>query len=201
MNKILSKAVLTFVFSLAAASANAANYTFTTLGTLGGPEHETYSYGFSINNHGDIVGISNPYGTSSQRATLWSNGTITDLGALTSRQGSDWTQAWMINDSGQIAGYGDGDIGFRAFRYSNGTMTTLPTFGLYDDATAWAIDSEGNVYGEMRSFYDPIYSPDGRNYQGNVMWDINGNISTITSIPVSPSVNSYGASVGLKEVG
>jgi probable HAF family extracellular repeat protein len=75
------------------------------LGTLW-PENLTTAV--AINNAGQAVGSSvSPGGGPSQHAFLWANGVLTDLDDLLA-PGSLWnlTDAWDINDAGQIVGRG-----------------------------------------------------------------------------------------------
>jgi probable HAF family extracellular repeat protein len=97
-------------------------YTLTDLGTLGG----TYSAPGGINNSGQVVGASLTVGDSAQHAFLFSNGTMTDLGATLGH-----SFAWGINTSGQVIGVHNPAPGYyaTAFLYSNGPMTSLGTFG------------------------------------------------------------------------
>ncbi|MEU4536209.1 DUF3466 family protein [Streptosporangium sp. NPDC023825] len=74
------------------------------LGTLPGG---TRSYGYDINEPGQVVGISyvsdNPYG---QRAFLWQNGQMTDLNTVVTNLPPDvsLSEAYAINDDGVIVG-------------------------------------------------------------------------------------------------
>jgi probable HAF family extracellular repeat protein len=68
------------------------------LGTLGG----TQSYGFGINDHGDVVGVSET-ADGEWHAFLWRDGRMYDLDG-----GAGHSGAAIINDRGQILGYRDG---------------------------------------------------------------------------------------------
>jgi probable HAF family extracellular repeat protein len=73
------------------------------LGTLGG----TYSYGYGINNSANVVGESGVTGNSTSHAFLWNGATMLDLnGFVTNIGGWELIEAYGINDSGQITGYG-----------------------------------------------------------------------------------------------
>src|SRR5262249_909570 len=71
------------------------NYTFTDLGTLGGPT----SYANDTNASGQIVGEATTAAGDSH-AFLWNNGTMTDLGTFGGRS----SYAVAINDVGQVVG-------------------------------------------------------------------------------------------------
>ena len=115
-------------------------YTLTALGNLGGMSGGTTSVAYSINNARHVVGwsyapapeASNDSGIA-QRAFLYSNGAMTNLlGTL----GGVESQAYGINDTGQVVGISDqgttGSTGTQVspvFLYSNGIMTDLGILG------------------------------------------------------------------------
>ena len=86
------------------------------LGTLDGDKEGT-SLATAINNRGQVVGSSWINGNSVQRAFLYQNGVMTDLGTL--RGG--YAAANGINNSGYIVGESDGS----AFLFHNGVMIDL----------------------------------------------------------------------------
>lgn len=96
------------------------NGTVTDLGLLDRPSytgpHETEA--IAINNQGQIVGVSK------KSAFLYSNGMMTDLGAIL---GAASSVATGINDSGQIVGYmaPPSSQTVHAFLYSNGNLINL----------------------------------------------------------------------------
>ena len=80
------------------------------LGVLAGFKH---SLAYSINSKGQIVGCVTNNLNGCARAFLWQNGTMYDLNALTHRQqGLQLTMPLNINDSGQIATWGEFDGAF-----------------------------------------------------------------------------------------
>jgi probable HAF family extracellular repeat protein len=115
-------------------------YTITDLGTLGGTE----SRAASINNRGQVVGISHTPDNSAIHAFIWSNGIMTDLGTL---PGEAHSFAYGINEGGQVVGDSWTSGAGRAFLYSNGLMTDIGTLG-GDTATARAINDSGQIVGE-----------------------------------------------------
>jgi probable HAF family extracellular repeat protein len=78
----------------------------TDLGTLGGTGGEA----FGINTPGQVVGQSNIAGDAYHHATLWSVGTVTDLGTFNQVCCSN-SHANAINDTGQIVGATDVSCG------------------------------------------------------------------------------------------
>jgi len=77
----------------------------------------------SINNWGQIVGISDLPGDTTTHAVIWQNGTITDLGTL---PGDFYSFTYGINDEGQVI-VQSCDINFncRGALWQKGMMTDL----------------------------------------------------------------------------
>ncbi len=114
------------------------------LGTLGG----AWSTATAISANGQVAGYAQTNGASGGNydAFLDSNGTMTDLGRLSSNGNSF---AYGINDSGQVVG--SANNGATAFLYSNGAMTDLnsliaPSSGWYLQQ-ANAINDAGQIVG------------------------------------------------------
>lgn len=143
------------------------------LGTLGGAS----SQALDINNLGQIVGWSktatpdrNCFAAQSdasydcsQRAFLYADGTMTELGTL----GGPYSVAHSINNHGEIAGesyieqplplgYPGGYYKIHAFTYSNGAMRDIGTLG-GNAGRAHAINDSGLVVGESQT-NPPDYS-------------------------------------------
>lgn len=79
------------------------------------------------------------------RAVLWRNGVVIDLGTL----GGESSVATDMNDKGQIVGWshlGGGSAANRAFIWEDGVMTDLGTLG-GPNAMAWGINNHGQVVG------------------------------------------------------
>jgi len=105
---------------------------------------------FDINDHGQVVGrMTVPGGY--PRGFLWQDGTMLDLGTL---PGGHRSQAFGINNLGQIVGWADTDepgVSGRAFLWQNGVMTNLQT--LLETGTQWslriayAINDSGQIVG------------------------------------------------------
>lgn len=127
----------------------AVQYQLTDLGTLGFP----HSVATSINNSGQVVGYSKNEG-GSQRAFLYSNGSMQDLGTLGDPATGADSYAYGINNSGQVVGKTSviaGGMTYHAFVYSNGSMQDLGTLG-GNQSTALAINDSGITVGSASTY-------------------------------------------------
>lgn len=134
------------------------------LGDFGGNQ----SHAWDINDSGQVVGDSF-YADGSHHAFIYSNGSFQDLGTTGGMQNS---QAWGINESGQVAAYSYnyGDSPYYAFIYSNGVLQDLGSLGgthtgvyginNYGLAVGYS-DTDGNLYRHAFVF------------DGNSMLDLN----------------------------
>jgi probable HAF family extracellular repeat protein len=109
---------------------------------------------FAINASGRIVGWAQ-YPSDLQRASLWYNGSITDLGALGGEQES---MAFGINDAGEVTGESNYDGGnylsYHAFLYRNAAMTDLGLLPGYEyGSVGAAINADGLVVGSSYATY------------------------------------------------
>ncbi len=173
----------------------------TDLGTLeGGSNPWDWNTGEAVNSAGEVAGWG--YNDEGFRAILWSNGRITDLGTL----GGSYSQAYGINDVGQITGqaYITGGIGADAFLYDNGVMQDLgtitsPTGGNGQYAYGFGINNDGVVVGES------TYQKNGQGivyhafvYSNGKMKDLNRLIPANSGWVLSTaySINDAGQIVG-----
>jgi len=124
------------------------------LGNLGGVSWHT---AMAINEHGDVVGFSNPPGDDDgsffPHAFLWTRELgIVDLGLL---PGDDFSEALAINEDRDVVGLSCGAAGCRAVLWRGGgepiDLTTLADPGFPDVLTgAAAIDDAGTITGRAR---------------------------------------------------
>jgi probable HAF family extracellular repeat protein len=113
------------------------------LGTLGGLE----SWGFGINNLGQVVGKSTLPGDDVTHAFLYADGVMQDLGTL----GGTYSYANDINDYGMVTGASkiEGDTALHAFIHDGTGMHDLGTLG-GEDSSGSAINSLGQVVGQSQ---------------------------------------------------
>ncbi len=125
-------------------------------------------HGSNFNNKGQAVGTSSYYDKTGenlgQRAFLWTNNKLVNLGALGT--GGD-SGSIAINDSGQVVGnstYFDkvGNLlGVHAFLWSNGKMTDLGTISASPAGASYsyaiAINAAGQVLGKTQVFEGNVF--------------------------------------------
>lgn len=123
------------------------------LGTLGGDE----SYANAINERGEVVGVSR-LAAGQDRAFLWRDGVMTDLGLL-GPGGSASSRAVAINERGQVVGgssFGP-PPSYRGFLWQDGVMTDL---GSLDGRSSFAVDinERGQVIGRSSAITGGLFS-------------------------------------------
>jgi probable HAF family extracellular repeat protein len=151
------------------------NGSWTGLGDLGGGE----SFAGGIDGSGRVAGYSR-LGSGLVHAFLWTPGgsdgipgnpQMKDLGTF----GGDNSQAYAVNDSGQLTGYSDTPGGqsakAHAFIYANGKMTDIgKTVTGLPNSFGYAINGLGHIAGTA---YDADYAaPHGFFYDGSKGVDI-----------------------------
>jgi probable HAF family extracellular repeat protein len=123
-------------------------YTIVDLGDFGGNE----SYGYDINNLGQVTGYSVDNGAFPRSwAFLYSDGVLTNLGVPGLEQDLSSSYGWAINSLGQVAGMYLYCVGScnplqYPFLYSNGSITDI---GLGFSGAATAINDSGQVAGTL----------------------------------------------------
>jgi probable HAF family extracellular repeat protein len=160
------------------------NGAITDLGTLGGPNS---SFGYGINNSGQVVGSASLDGTN--HAFLYSNGEMIDLGTL----GGAYSIAWGINNTGQIVGQAETSSGgYDPFLYSGGTMTDLGTLG-GNLSYAKGINDNGKIVGLSMTRSDS-YTPRAFLYNEGRMVDLNTLIEpgSNPALSVALAINNAG---------
>jgi len=125
--------------------------TLTDLGTLGG----TTSQASALNDSGTITGSAS-LADGSTHAFAFSNGVMTDLGALDTFNTDGYSYGQGIDSSGNIIGYSHTAGGDHGFWYSNGTLTDLGVgangvyaFGLNDSGV---VTGSFDVNGSQHAF-------------------------------------------------
>ena len=108
---------------------------------LGVPAGFLYSYGFAINDAGQVAGHVTSGTGNSQKVFRYSNGVMTVIGGVGNRN-----QAFGINGAGDVVGVGrpEGALFVRAFLSKNGgAMADLNT--LIDPASGWVVLGAGAI--------------------------------------------------------
>ena len=129
-----------------AGGAAATTYTIAEIGTLGGARSQAWG----LNAAGQVVGWAET-AAGQQRAYLWADGRLTDLGTL---PGGEASMAVAVNARGQVVGGSTtapgqqlGGPGTRAFLWQDGRLTDLGTLPGGDFSQATGINDAGQVIG------------------------------------------------------
>jgi probable HAF family extracellular repeat protein len=142
------------------------------LGSLGG----TCTVALDLNNHGQVVGTGLVSGDSYQRAFLWQNGRLRDLGGSV---GGNNTGAIAISENGGAVGlaYLAGETTFHATIWKRvGQLTDLGTVGSDPCSFAQGINDSGQVVGNS-SPSDCVSFDTSRGF----IWE-NGSIADLNSL-------------------
>lgn len=121
---------------------DATTNTMISLGTLGGSQ----SWGYSVNDSGQVAGVSYISGGQAEHAFLYSNGVMQDLGTL----GGTDSYGYGINASGQVTGGATTAAGALHVFVTDPTtfaMTDLGTLTGYTNSVATGINAGGQVTG------------------------------------------------------
>lgn len=103
--------------------------------------------------------------------------TLTDLGTL----GGGSTQAYALNDAGQVVGYSTGSVGTRAFLWHAGTMTDLGTLP----------DGWGSYAVSVNALGDAVGTANLKNGFGRAVLWRNGTIVNLTpELPIYEDVSN-----------
>lgn len=183
----------------------------TALGDLGYVSNYYGSEAYGINNRGDVVGYVTTDGGPNQSylnqtPALFSQGKITPMGSL----GGSWGSAIAINDNGTAIGnaYIAGDWYQHAFKYENGVMQDLGTFG-GNESFAYDINAAGDIIGRAEradgSWASFIYSNGVMQELAIGGWAINdaghilGNKYNAAESRFEPAVHINGTAVSLQD--
>jgi len=142
------------------------------LGTLGG----VLTKSFSLNNGGQVVGISNLSGDVISHPFLWKEGVLTDLGTF----GGDNGEAAWISDAGDVAGSADlsGNQIHHSALWQGGAMIDLGTADGDPCSRAYGVNSEHQVVGS---------STDCTNYVHASLWEDGGPMVDLNTLIPSNS--------------
>jgi probable HAF family extracellular repeat protein len=111
------------------------------------PPGAEFGSALAINDRGDVAGYGGfPSGLSINRATLWRHGVPVDLGTL----GGPNSQAFGVNNRGQVVGVAETPTSSQAFLWQHGTMTSLPSLA-GGSSGATDINNRGQVVGNSTS--------------------------------------------------
>jgi len=167
------------------------NGTITDLGTF---DNASKSSATGINELGQIIGGGEIYENNPEtHALLWDKGTITDLGKIgvwvSPIGGLGFSEAYGINNRGQIVGRSSTETGVHAVLWENGTITDLGTLPGDDYSEALGINERGQIMG-LSGAWEATYP-----YHA-VLWE-NG---TITDLMI-PITSYGGVSYGINNPG
>ena len=204
-------------------SAQSQSYAVIDLGTLGG----TFSFGGGVNEQGWVNGESSLAGDQVQRAFLWRNGLMVDLGTL---GGPNSASGFTLNDAGLVAGASEtatlNPLGYQfcdfdgftdipahdclPFAWRGGVMTQLPLLQdqyrqTGNNGTANQPNNRGEIIGvSEKTLLDPT-CPSPTLQQRPVVWR-NGAVYELPLLSgdlngVTTGINDYGQIAGFAGTG
>jgi probable HAF family extracellular repeat protein len=180
----------------------------TDLGTLAG-ENLNLSFGFAINNAGQVVGVStnlsgSPFFNPPYYAFLWSNGTMKAIGGAQSAHFAPTA----INNNGWIAGTLNvspvaGVYNAQAVLYVNSRFISLGAVKGFQSSQSLSMNDLGMVVGNLLagpSSLFPSFSPSSVFVYDGVMHDLNTLVDSGWTITAVGKINIFGqiAATGTK---
>jgi len=194
-------------------------YVIKALSTLGG----TIGVGEAINNKGWITGAANLLGDTTQHATLWRSGVITDLGTLggpSSRVvggvkntrgevagGSETSNADPLGEtvcSTFVAGFSGQPLICLGFVWRKGVMTALPTLGGNNGFAFGGVNNRGQIVGFAENgTQDPACpSPQVLDFEAVIWGPAEGQIQELPplsgdTVGIAAEMNDRGQAVGV----
>lgn len=165
------------------------------LGTLGGP----LSHAASINDFGQIVGGSRIASSPFERAYVYENGSMQDIGTLDPANPDAASYATGNNNLGHVVGNSSypgsaGTSNSRAFLYRDGVMTALGTLG-GTSSEANNINDAGQIVGT--SYLANNITPRAVLYANGTIQDL-GTLGGANSI--GQAINALGQIVGVATI-
>src|SRR4051794_9373525 len=223
MNRDIRKllAVVSLMLTVSTWLAAQTRYRIVSLPSLGG----TASAAAGINDRSWVTGNSNLPGDGITHATLWRDRTVLDLGTL---GGPNSAISWPLKDThGFLAGISEiaqiNPLGERfscagffgtprtghscqGFRWENGVMSALPTFGGFNSFATGA-NNRGDVVGwAENTVHDPTCVAPRQVLQFRAArWESDGTMHELSPLPGDPTsaataVNDRGEVVGISGI-
>ena len=221
-NLLVGWVLLTVLFRIQLVAQNEkqpTHYVIRALSTLGG----TVGVGEAINNKGWITGAANLPGDTTQHATLWRRGVLTDLGTLGGP--SSRVVGGVKNTKGEVAGGSETSIPdplgetfcstfvaafsgqpliCRGFVWRGGVMTALPTLGGNNGFAFGGVNNRGQIVGFAEtSTQDPACpSPQVLDFEAVVWGPRPGEIQELPplsgdTVGIAAEMNDHGQAVGV----
>lgn len=159
-----------------------------------------WSYGFGINASGQVCGTAYDDAFVTERAFLYSSGSVRNLGSL----GGGLAAAEAINDAGRVTGRSTTAAGNElAFLWNGSTMTSLGALGQGAYSYGMAINSSGVVVGASSidaadSIFNAFVTLSGTMLNLNALLDTSGTGWTLTE---ATGINDAGQIVGYGSYG